>query len=34
MKLLEITGRNKYAIKLIKGKQLPYKPIYALSPVE
>ncbi len=25
---------NKYAIELIKGKQPPYGPIYALSPVE
>lgn len=25
---------NKYTIKLINGKQFPYKPIYTLNPVE
>lgn len=25
---------NEYAIELIDSKQLPYKPIYALNPVE
>ncbi len=34
MELPENTGINKHAIKLIKGKQSPYGPIYALSPVE
>ncbi len=34
IELLENTGMNKYAIKLIERKQLPYRPIYALSPVE
>ena len=28
------TGINEYAIELIDGKNLPYGPIYALSPVE
>ncbi len=28
------TGINKYAIELIEGKQLPYVPIYTLSPME
>ena len=32
--LLRNTGINKHAIKLIKGKQPPYGPIYILSPVE
>ncbi len=34
MELPENTGMNEHAIKLIEGKQLPYGPIYALSPVE
>ncbi len=33
MELSENTGMNKYVIKLIKRKQPPYRPIYALSPV-
>ena len=32
--LLERTGANKHAIKLEKGKQLPYRLIYSLEPVE
>ena len=32
--LLEQTRVNKHAIELEKGKQLPYKPIYSLEPVE
>ncbi len=34
MELPENTGMNEHAIKLIDGKQPPYGPIYALSPVE
>ncbi len=34
MELPENTGMNEHAIKLIEGKQPPYEPIYALSPVE
>ncbi len=34
MELLENTGMNKYTIELIKEKQPPYGPIYALSLVE
>ncbi len=34
MELLENTGMNEHAIELIKGKQPPYGPIYALSPIE
>ncbi len=34
MELLENTGMNAYAIKLIEGKQPPYGPIYTLSLVE
>ncbi len=34
MELLENSEINEHAIELIKGKQPPYKPIYALSPVE
>ncbi len=34
MKLPENTGMNEHAIKLIDDKQSPYKPIYALNPVE
>ncbi len=34
IELLENTGMNEHAIKLIEGKQPPYGPIYALSPVE
>ena len=34
MELPENTSMNEYAIELIEGKQLPYGPIYALSPVE
>ena len=32
--LPEQTGANEYAIKLDKGKQLPYRSIYSLGPVE
>ena len=31
MELPENTGINKYAIKLVEGKQPPYRPIYTLS---
>lgn len=34
MELPKNTSMNKHAIKLIKGKQLLYRLIYALSPVE
>ncbi len=34
MELLENTGMNEHAIELIEGKQPPYRPIYAFSPVE
>ncbi len=34
MKQPENIGINKHAIELINGKQPPYGPIYALSPVE
>ncbi len=34
MELLENTGLNEYAIKLVEGKQPPYGPIYPFSPVE
>lgn len=34
MELPKNTGINKYAIELIEGKQLPYKPIYILNPVK
>ena len=34
MELPENIGINKHAIKLIKEKQLSYKSIYALNPVE
>ncbi len=34
MELHENTGMNEHTIKLIKGKQPPYRPIYALSLVE
>ncbi len=34
MELLENTSMNEHAIELIEGKQPPYGPIYALSPVE
>ncbi len=34
MELPENTGMNEHAIELIDGKQPPYGPIYALSPVE
>ena len=34
MKLPKITNMNKYAIKLIEEKQLLYKPLYTLSPIE
>ncbi len=34
MELLENTGINEHAIELIEGKQRPYAPVYALSPVE
>ena len=32
--LPEHTGINDHAIKLVKGQQLPYGPIYSLGPVE
>ena len=32
--LLECIELNKYAINLEDGKQLPYRPIYSLGPVE
>ena len=32
--LPERTGANEHAIKLEKGKQPPYGPIYSLGPVE
>ncbi len=34
IELPENTGMNKHVIELIEGKQPPYGPIYALSPVE
>ncbi len=34
MELPENTGLNEHAIELVEGKQPPYGPIYALSPVE
>ena len=34
MELRENTGINKHAIKLEKGKQPPYRPIYSLGPIE
>ncbi len=34
MELPENISINKYTIELVKGKQPPYGPIYALSPVE
>ncbi len=34
MELPENIGMNKYAIKLIEGKQPSYRPIYVLSPIE
>ncbi len=34
MELPENTGMNEHAIELMEGKQPPYGPIYALSPVE
>ena len=34
MELLENTGMNEYAIELVEGKQVPYGPIYILSPLE
>ncbi len=34
MELPEDTEMNEHAIELIEGKQSPYRPIYALSPVE
>ncbi len=34
MDLPENTGMNKYVIELIDGKQPPYGPIYAFSPVK
>ncbi len=34
MELLENTNKNEHAIKLIKKKQPPYEPIYALNSVE
>ena len=32
--LLKQTGANEHVIKLEKGKQPPYRPIYSLEPVE
>ncbi len=34
MELPQNTSMNKHAIELIEGKQLPYGPIYTLSPME
>lgn len=34
MELPENISINKYAIELIEDKQLPYGPIYSLSPIE
>lgn len=34
MVLLEHTKINTYTIDLEEGKQLPYKPIYSLRPIE
>ena len=34
VELLEYTGINDHAIKLEKGKQPPFSPIYSLRPVE
>ena len=34
MELPENTSINKHAIKLVKGKELPYGPIYKLGLVE
>ncbi len=34
IELPENTGLNEHAIELVEGKQLPYGPIYTLSPVE
>ena len=34
VKLPKNTGMNKYAIELEKSKQLPFRPIYSLGPVE
>lgn len=34
MELPKNTGINEHAIKLIKGKQSLYEPIYTLSPVQ
>ncbi len=34
MKLAKNIGMNEHVIKLIKGKQSPYRPIYTLSPIE
>lgn len=34
MELLEYTGINDFIIDLKKCKQLPFKPIYSLEPVE
>ena len=34
MELPKNTGINEHAIKLIEGKQLPYRPIYSLGLVE
>lgn len=34
MKLLKNTGINKYVIKLVEGKQLPYGLIYSLNLIE
>ncbi len=34
MELLENTNMNEHVIKLLKGKQLPYGPIYSLGLME
>lgn len=34
MELPENTGINEHAIELINRKQLPYKPIFTLSPIK
>ena len=34
MEIVENTSMNEYIIKLIDGKQPPYRPIYALSLIE
>lgn len=34
MELLENTSMNEHVVKLVKGKQPPYGPIYSLKPVK